>query len=204
MESRLFNVFSGVAVLSSLLVVRLPHPVHAVLSLIVAFVSASALMRLMQLEFMALIFVVVYVGAIAVLFLFVVMMLNLSPSGEGRRTGAEVGSSMALGAVLYGLLMASHHELVTVRDGSELSYVEWVTLRDPLTSMDTRGQILYTQRFVYVLIAGFVLLVALVGAIVLTLKVRRSSIAKRQQLHQQLSRDADHAVMFVLSEEGKK
>ena len=87
---------------------------------------------------------------------------------------------------------------------TDRTYVSWVSLVDPRTTMDTLGQVLYTHRFVYVLRAGFVLLVALVGAIVLTLKVRRASMAKRQHLHEQLSRDADHAVMFVLSSEESK
>jgi NADH-quinone oxidoreductase subunit J len=200
MEQTRFSVFSGVSILASLMVVRLPHPVHAVLSLIVAFVSASALMLLLQLEFMALIFVVVYVGAIAVLFLFVVMMLNLAPSsgrfGQGK-SGTELLASFRVALTLYGRLTASQRDLVSLETGTSDPFVQWVTLMDPVTSMETLGQILYTHRFLYVLMAGFVLLVALVGAIVLTLKVRRSSVAKRQQLYQQLSRDADNAVMFV-------
>jgi len=211
MESRRFRGFSGLTILSSLRVVRLPHPVHAVLSLVLAFVSASALMILLQLEFMALIVVVVYVGAIAVLFLFVVMMLNLAPSNEGRRSGAEVLASFRVAMSLYRRLTMSQGERVqalpsvldTSNVGGSTSYVQWVTLVDSRTTMDTLGQVLYTHRFVYVLMAGFVLFVALVGAIVLTLKVRHASIAKRQQLHQQLSRDADHAVMFVLRDETK-
>jgi NADH-quinone oxidoreductase subunit J len=210
MESRLFGVFSGLTIMASLRVVRLPHPVHAVLSLIAAFVCASALMILLQLEFMALIFVVVYVGAIAVLFLFVVMMLNLAPSNEGRRSGAEILASFLVAMTLYRRLTSSHGELMALSSDArhgfagfagDVTYVEWITRVDSRTSIDTLGQVLYTHRFIYVLMAGFVLLVALVGAIVLTLKVRHASIAKRQQIYQQLSRDADHAVRYVLSEE---
>jgi NADH-quinone oxidoreductase subunit J len=202
MESLVFTLLSGISILASLRVVRLPHPVHAVLSLIVAFVSTSALMLLLQLEFMALIFVVVYVGAIAVLFLFVVMMLNLAPRQEVPRSPVERVAFRGRTGVLYSRLRASQGDLRARSPSAPASaaYVSWVTRVDPITSMETLGQILYTHYLVYVLMAGFVLLVALVGAIVLTLKVRTASMSKRQQLDQQLSRNADHAVRSVLDE----
>ena len=216
MEVLLFTVFSALCRGSARAVILLPHPVHSVLSLIASFVSACALMRLLQVEFMALIFVVVYVGAIAVLFLFVVMMLNLNSANTQRtldlrrldQWAALVRLSSRMGARRWSLDSSlPPARSVGVLDeldrasglgwGSSVAYVQWVDRRDPLTTLDTLGQVLYTHKFVDLLLAGFVLLVALVGAIVLTLKVRSFARAKRQQVHQQRSRDADRALMMT-------
>jgi len=211
MEALLFHVFSAVARTSARGVMRLPHPVHAVLSLIVSFVSACALMRLLQVEFMALIFVVVYVGAIAVLFLFVVMLRNLNASSsagnfrrrDGGATGARFGSLRARAGVGSWATSAGLTDTrgipleagAGVGEGHAFAYVSWVDRLDPRTSAQTLGQVLYTHWFVYLLLAGFVLLVARIGAIVLTLKVRTFARAKRQHVHQQRSRDAERAIM---------
>ena len=216
MEVLLFTVFSALCRGSARAVILLPHPVHSVLSLIASFVSACALMRLLQVEFMALIFVVVYVGAIAVLFLFVVMMLNLNSANTQRtldlrrldQWAALVRLSSRMGARRWSLdsSLPSARSVGVLDEldrasglgwGSSVAYVQWVDRRDPLTTLDTLGQVLYTHKFVDLLLAGFVLLVALVGAIVLTLKVRSFARAKRQQVHQQRSRDADRALMIT-------
>jgi len=175
------------------------------------------MMRL-QIEFMALIFIVVYVGAIAVLFLFVVMMLNLntrqaseasselnaerdsqSPLQSFRNTSLRVvfitgmrRSPRRSSEVVWKLPYDSVHE-----DRRGESYVSWVNRLDPRTSLETLGQVLYTSKLAYLVMAGFVLLVARVGAIVLTLQVRSFALAKRQQVHQQRSRDLNRALMFT-------
>jgi NADH:ubiquinone oxidoreductase subunit 6 (subunit J) len=164
-------------------------------------------MRLLQVEFMALIFVVVYVGAIAVLFLFVVMMLNLNTTSmqtttlDPRRRDAWAtlrlcgarGERLRAGVsgewVRLDVAQATQGALATG------AYVNWVDRLDSRTTLQTMGQVLYTHSFVYLLLAGFVLLVARVGAIVLTLKVRTFARAKRQHVHQQRSRDAERAIM---------
>lgn len=187
-------------------VVRVPNPVHAVLCLIASFVSACVLMRLMQVEFMSLIFVVVYVGAIAVLFLFVVMMLNLGAIKEPRSSQRSSRARMRgrLGVTYRAVRPASYSDTrVPLSVGSDRAYVRWLDLWDPRTTLDTMGQRLYTHSFVYLLLAGFVLLVARLGAIVLTLKIRTFARSKRQQVHQQRSRDADRAVMRVRRARGE-
>lgn len=200
MEQLLFGAFSGRTRASARAVVRVPNPVHAVLCLIASFVSACALMMLLQVEFMSLIFVVVYVGAIAVLFLFVVMMLNLGSIKDPMSSQVGLLSVMLLG--LVGLQMMLRRgsygdKRVALQASMEPTYVAWVDLWDPMTTMDTLGQLLYTHSFVYLLLAGFVLLVARIGAIVLTLKIRTFARSKRQQVHQQRSRDSERAVMLT-------
>lgn len=214
LESTLFTLFGLTTRVSARSVIRVAHPVHAVLCLIASFVSACALMRLLQVEFMALIFIVVYVGAIAVLFLFVVMMLNLGSSsslshgdedGSPRGTG---GKTRRLSSVRCGIsrserrLVRSSYGLVGVTHLTQEPYVNWVELMDPMNSLETMGQRLYTHYFLYMLLAGFVLLVARVGAIVLTLKVRTFARSKRQQVHQQRSRDAERAIRMTKRVQG--
>lgn len=215
MEARLFHVFSGISRLAALSVILVSNPVHSVLSLIVAFVSACGLMMLLQVEFMSLVFVVVYVGAIAVLFLFVVMMLNLGSVKDiwGRsRVASWMSVIVFVGVAEFLLRETGYRPSLVDLDGAQdvlhragmESFVVWNELLDPVTTLDTLGQVLYTNSFIYLLLAGFVLLVARIGAIVLTLKVRTFAIAKRQQVFQQLARDSDRAIMMVRGGKGSK
>ena len=198
LELTLFTLFGLTTRVSARSVIRVSNPVHAVLCLISAFVSACALMRLLQVEFMALIFVVVYVGAIAVLFLFVVMMLNIGSSKEPMSARSDVWAFIRLFvARTERALVRGSYGLVRRHTASQTVYVDWVELIDPVNSLETMGQVLYTHSFVYLLLAGFVLLVARVGAIVLTLKVRTFARSKRQQIHQQRSRDSESAIMMT-------
>jgi NADH-quinone oxidoreductase subunit J len=172
-----FYVFSTVLLLSALMVVSARNPVHSVLFLIFAFFNAAALFVLLGAEFLAMILVVVYVGAVAVLFLFVVMMLDVD--FEDLKTGTL--QYLPLGA-LIGLGMAA--ELVLV--GSVWVFAPGAhgalgsATPAGMTNTEALGHILYTDYVYYFQIAGLVLLVAMIGAIVLTLRarpgVRRQSI----------------------------
>lgn len=197
MEQVVFVLFSGRLRLSAVAVVSLPNPVHSVLSLVAAFVSACGLMMLLQAEFMSLLFVVVYVGAIAVLFLFVVMMLNLGSLKDSH--GFTGVTAMVVLMVLTDLLLMRllSLDVSLTAIAPRPTHVVWVDVLDSRTTLETLGQVLYTHYMLDLLLAGFVLLVARVGAIVLTLKVRQFALAKRQQVFQQLSRDADRAVLMV-------
>jgi NADH-quinone oxidoreductase subunit J len=203
---------------SGRMVVRSPNAVHSVLYRVVVFINASRRRFLLQVEFRARILRVVYVGAIAVLFRFVVMMLNLSET----TTQVEGGETQARGQVFGGMTLrlglvrvsrysrsaepnripgarikVTREERKDPRVTLTGTYVEWVKVRDPMWGITAFGQILYTDGMIYVIGAGMVLLVAMVGSIVLTLKVRTFARAKRQQVDQQRSRDADQAVRRV-------
>ena len=181
--------------------VRSVNAVHAVLYLVVCFVNATVRLLVLEVEFMARRRLVVYVGAIAVLFRFVVMMLNLS-GGEEVDTASAAQAKRARGRGGRRRRARAARAGGVAREGATQAvrpvvYVEWVSRRDGRTNRTTRGEVLYGYGVIYVLRAGIVLLVAMVGAIVLTLKVRTQSRAKRQQAHQQRARDADRAVRRV-------
>lgn len=201
---------------SGRMVVRSPNPVHSVLYRVVVFVNASMRRFLLQVEFRARILRVVYVGAIAVLFRFVVMMLNLSET-VSTQSRTEIG--MERGQIFAGMTLRlarvrgsrytrssdplipgglGEVEKTEARSGTRTgTYVEWVKRMDPMRGMSAFGQVLYSEGMRYVVAAGMVLLVAMVGSIVLTLKVRSFARAKRQHIDQQRSRDADRAIMRV-------
>ena len=201
---------------SGRMVVRSPNPVHSVLYRVVVFVNASMRRFLLQVEFRARILRVVYVGAIAVLFRFVVMMLNLSET-VSTQSRTEIG--MERGQIFAGMTLRlarvrgsrytrssdpfipaglTEVEKTEARRATRTgTYVEWVKRMDPMRGMSSFGQVLYSEGMRYVVAAGMVLLVAMVGSIVLTLKVRSFARAKRQHIDQQRSRDADRAIMRV-------
>jgi NADH-quinone oxidoreductase subunit J len=221
MDIVLFEIASFRIRTSARMVVRSPNAVHSVLYRVVVFVNASRRRFLLQVEFRARILRVVYVGAIAVLFRFVVMMLNLSETvvggnqegnGESETTTRGLrgfvlgGMTVRLGRVrvsMYTLTSTPVRTPTRVASGASggnpasITYVEWVNVRDTMWGINGFGQILYNDGILYVVGAGMVLLVAMIGSIVLTLKVRTFARAKRQQVDQQRSRDADQAIRRV-------
>jgi NADH-quinone oxidoreductase subunit J len=177
-----FYLFSAVAIASAIMVIGARNPVHSVLFLILAFFNAAGLFVLLGAEFLAMILVVVYVGAVAVLFLFVVMMLDVDfvELRQGFLNYLPVGA-------LVGIVMLA--ELLIVLGGWAFSPHLSTIAVAPIPAIQTMsntaaiGQILYTRYIFFFQAAGMVLLVAMVGAIVLTLRhkpgVRRQSIAKQ-------------------------
>jgi NADH-quinone oxidoreductase subunit J len=179
-EAVFFYLFAFIAVGAAFMVISARNPVHSVLFLILTFVNAAGLFLLTGAEFLAMILLVVYVGAVAVLFLFVVMMLDVdfAEFKSGALQYAPIGA-------LVGLILAA--ELIIVVGGYTLAPQLADTVARPTPDIATRhntaalGDILYTDYLYYFQIAGLVLLVAMIGAIVLTLRhkpgVKRQSIA---------------------------
>ena len=213
MWTLLFVLFSTLAVVGAGAVLVAPHPVHSVLYLVLVFCNGAALLLLLEADVLALLFLVVYVGAIAVLFLFVVMMLDL----KSRPLSAPQVLPLVPAAALLGVVFLGELLLVvrrpSLRGGASSSptslgqeYFSWRREVDALEPLQPLGQVLYTHYLLAFLLGGLVLLLALVGAIVLTLPVRtplgdRTSgahPAKRQHLMHQLSRREDGG-RFLLS-----
>ena len=186
-----FYAFAAVTVAAGVMVISARNPVHSVLFLILAFFNAAGLFVLMGAEFIAMILVIVYVGAVAVLFLFVVMMLDIN-FVELRQGFLQY---LPIGALVGLVLMA---ELVLIL-GS------WVVAPDPasraasptpaaaeVTNTNAIGQVLYTDYVYLFQAAGLILLVAMIGAIVLTLRSREG--VKRQRISAQVARTREESV----------
>jgi NADH-quinone oxidoreductase subunit J len=184
-----FYLFAGICVASGFMVIAARNPVHSVLFLILAFVNAAGLFVLMGAEFLAMILIVVYVGAVAVLFLFVVMMLDVD-FAELRQGSLQY---LPVGALIGVIFLA---ELLLVVGAWAIGPGIPNTLAAPIpadiTNTEAIGLVLYT-RFVYFFqAAGLVLLVAMVGAIVLTL--RHKPYVKRQNVAAQVARTKETAI----------
>ena len=178
-----FYLFAAVAVASGVMVIGARNPVHSVLFLILAFFNSAGLFVLMGAEFLAMILVVVYVGAVAVLFLFVVMMLDIN--FVALRAGFL--RYLPIGALIGLILLA---ELVLVFGAwivapSAQSLVA-VPVRPDITNAEALGRVLYTDYIYLFQTAGLILLVAMIGAIVLTLRHREG--VRRQKIAAQVSR----------------
>ena len=185
-----FYVFSLVAVLSALMVISARNPVHSVLFLILSFVNASGLFVLLGAEFLAMILVVVYVGAVAVLFLFVVMMLDIN--FVKLREGFL--QYLPFGALLGIVLIIELGILFLTRSFSENSLSKFVEspVMNEIENTKLIGQVLYTNYFYLFQISGLILLVAMVGSITLTLRDRGQ--VKRQNISQQNYINANNAI----------
>jgi NADH-quinone oxidoreductase subunit J len=184
-----FYLFAGVCVASAVMVIVSRNPVHSVLYLILAFVNASGLFILMGAEFLGMMLIVVYVGAVAVLFLFVIMMLDVD-FVELREGFMQY---LPIGLVIGGIFV---FELLLVVGGWTInpSVTKNITAAIPanISNTEALGLVLYTKYIHYFQLAGMVLLVAMIGAIVLTLRHKVS--VKRQDINVQNARTPELAM----------
>lgn len=186
--SLFFYLFAGVCVASAFMVIAARNPVHSVLFLILAFVNAAGLFLLMGAEFLAMILVVVYVGAVAVLFLFVVMMLDVdfAELRQGFLTYLPVGALVGLVFLVELLLVVGAWAIGPAVPKPALP------ISSALSNTEALGLVLYTRYLYFFQAAGVVLLVAMIGAIVLTL--RHKPGVKRQSIADQVARTPATAV----------
>jgi NADH-quinone oxidoreductase subunit J len=180
-----FYLFSTILVASAVMVIAGRNPVHSVLFLILAFFNAAALFVLLGAEFLAMILIIVYVGAVAVLFMFVVMMLDMDFAELKRGTLQYLPVSLLVGGTLVAELVfymglkwrfapAARHMLASANPAR-------------LSNTEALGRILYTDYVYYFQVAGLILLVAMIGAIVLTLRARPG--VRKQSVRAQVRRE---------------
>jgi NADH-quinone oxidoreductase subunit J len=189
-----FYLFSGVCVASAVMVIASRNPVHSVLFLILAFVNAAGLFVLLGAEFLAMILIVVYVGAVAVLFLFVVMMLDVdfAQLREGFLNYLPVGALVG-GILFFELLFVVFNWVIGA--GVTNAITAPLPSAGGITNTEALGLVLYTRYVYFFQAAGLILLVAMVGAIVLTL--RHKPNVKRQNIAEQVARTKADAIDIV-------
>lgn len=195
-----FYLFATITVGASVMVISARNPVHAVLFLILAFVSSAGLFILLGAEFLAFILVVVYVGAVAVLFLFVVMMLDV----DFTELRSGFLSYLPIGALIGIILLA---ELILVLGSWAITpeVAAHITAPTPplneVSNTQALGRVLYTKYVYFFEAAGVVLLIAMIGAIVLTLQ--HKSGVKRQSIAAQVARTPADSIEIKQVESGK-
>ncbi len=198
LQALFFYLFAGICVASAFMVIASRNPVHSVLYLILAFVNAAGLFVMMGAEFLAMILIVVYVGAVAVLFLFVVMMLDVdfAELRQGFLQYLPVGALVGV-VFLAELLLVVGAWVI----GGNVTKPAISAIPANITNTEALGRVLYTQYIYYFQAAGVVLLVAMVGAIVLTL--RHKAGVKRQNISVQNARTKETAMEVVKVQPGQ-
>jgi NADH-quinone oxidoreductase subunit J len=198
--SLLFYVFATILMMAALAVITAKNPVHSVFFLILAFFNAAGLFVLLGAEYIAMTLVIVYVGAVAVLFLFVVMMLNVN--FEKLRVGFT--KNLPIGIAVAVILFV---ELAALLYGSILSPAPLAAASSPtpdasqISNAHAIGRVLYTDYLIAFQLSGVILLVAMVGAIVLTHRQRAG--VKRQKISEQMARTREQAVALVNPKPGE-
>ena len=197
-----FYVFSSIAIISAIMVTASKNTVHSVFFLILDFISISCLFIMIGAEFLGMIMLIVYVGAVAVLFLFVVMMLNVA-----QQKNQWFLSSYSSGHIPIGLIISTiiFFELIIVIGGwkykPDLLEKTSSLSTNSISNTHSLGQILYTDYIHIFQISGMILLVAMIGAIVLTFRQREG--VKKQNYIKQISRERSESVQVVDVETNK-
>ena len=191
-----FYVFSIIAVISAIMVTASKNTVHSVFFLILDFISISCLFIMIGAEFLGMIMLIVYVGAVAVLFLFVVMMLNVAQQKNQWFTGKESSKHIPVGLIIGTLIF---FEIIIVIGGwkykPDIFDINNSISQTNVSNTHSLGQILYTDYIHVFQISGMILLVAMIGAIVLTFRQRDG--VKKQSYIKQISRERSEGVQVV-------
>ena len=191
-----FYLFSFIAIVSAIMVTVARNTVHSVFFLILDFISISCLFIMIGAEFLGMIMLIVYVGAVAVLFLFVVMMLNVAQQKNQWFTSSKSSSHIPIGLLVSLIIF---FELIIVVGGwkhkPDLLNSSTITISETTTNTHSLGNVLYTDYIHLFQLSGMILLVAMIGAIVLTFRER--SGLKRQSYIKQISRERKDGVEVV-------
>jgi NADH-quinone oxidoreductase subunit J len=200
LQAIFFYLFAGVCVASAIMVIAARNPVHSVLFLILAFVNAAGLFVLIGAEFLAMILIVVYVGAVAVLFLFVVMMLDV----DFAELREGLLNYLPAGFVVGGILLAELVFVVVakvIQPGVAKAITAPIPPPSAVNNTEALGLVLYTRYVYYFEAAGIILLVAMIGAIVLTLYHKPN--VRRQVIADQVARHRANAIEVVKVKAGQ-
>ena len=201
-HSIFFYTFSLIAIVSAIMVTASKNTVHSVFFLILDFISISCLFIMIGAEFLGMIMLIVYVGAVAVLFLFVVMMLNVAQQKNQWFVGQGTSKHIPVGLIISTLIFV---EIIIVIGGwkykPEIFDINNSFSQTSISNTHSLGQILYTDYIHVFQISGMILLVAMVGAIVLTFRQRTG--VKRQSYIKQISRERDEGVEVLEVETNK-
>ncbi len=191
-ETLVFYLFSTILIVSAVMVVTARNPVHSVLFLILGFFNSAGLFILLGAEFIAMIMVIVYVGAVAVLFLFVVMMLDINFANLRKGALKYIPVGITIGVILLAELFITYLSWPDIYSGVLANTERPIPAPDDVNNTEALGRILYTETVLAFQVAGLILLVAMVGAIVLTLRTRLG--VRRQKVERQTAMKPEEAM----------
>lgn len=186
---------------SSIIVISARNPIHSVLGLISVVLNIVILLLMLEAEFLALTFVAVYLGAVTVLFLFIVMMLNIKAIDFSKEIIHSLPIGTFFGLVLLYILYVVSYSSTGVDEVSAIffnkDFFDWKSIMVNVTNIDVFGSLLYTHYAPFLLIVGIVLLIAMIGALILTKTNYIRPEHKRNFIDQQVSRNFENAVFLV-------
>jgi NADH-quinone oxidoreductase subunit J len=201
-HSLFFYFFSSITVFSAAMVVASRNTVYSVFFLILVFISISVLFIMIGAEFLGMILLIVYVGAVAVLFLFVVMMLNVTERPAKTLKQKSIINNLSVGSIVGAVIFL---ELIVVVSGwkykNNFVPLSKIKIDEKITNAHSIGNVLYTDYIHLFQISGMILLIAMVGAITLTFSKREN--IKRQSYFRQIERDKASGVSLVDADKGK-
>ena len=201
-HSIFFYAFSFIAIISAIMVTVSKNTVHSVFFLILDFISISCLFIMVGAEFLGMIMLIVYVGAVAVLFLFVVMMLNVAQQKNQWFSGRETSKHIPIGLIISTLIF---FELIIVIGGwkfkPDLKSSMSLSIDQNISNTHSIGYVLYTDYIHVFQLSGMILLVAMIGAIVLTFRKRAG--VKKQSYFRQISRERNESIEIIKVQSGK-
>ena len=193
-ENMIFYLFSILLVISAIMVVIAQHPVFSLLFLVASFIFSALMLFMLECEFLALLFIVVYVGAIAVLFLFAVMMLESKFNDLSKNAMKYIPVGFVFGFILLMPMLNNILKQFNKNDYYNSFYLNkfqnWYDLTDSITDVEVYGQVLYSYFVLQLLVVGLILLLVLVGVVYLTNNYNLSQQTLDQAVFKQLSRES--------------
>lgn len=229
----LFNIFATLAIATGIGVIISKNPVHSVVFLILVFCNATGLLLLFRIELLAMMFIIIYVGAIAVLFLFVVMMLNIKMNEPTTEGGMENNTNyyninkfkllqtpffgggiiiITAGLIMTWILDKNILSTLSTNEGDIINQISnlwnnqgisssstekpWIMIIDSISNIKSLGYLIYTYYFYYFFMAGLILLIAMIGAIVLTM-YKRKNAPKKQLIYKQIAQKFEKSIAYT-------
>ena len=199
-ENTFFFLFSSLSIIFSFFVIISRNPVHSILSLILVFFNAASLLIILGAEFLAMLFVIVYVGAVAVLFLFIIMMLNIKVTSLTASIYRYLPISIIFGSIFFfEFCMLFYTDLASVNINNLYLFADnfindWNSSLLPTSNILVLGRLLYTYYSYLFIVSSIILLVSMIGAISLTLH-RRNDV-KKQFIYKQIERDFTSSIIW--------
>ena len=189
-----FNLFASLLLISVCMTVFVDNAVYAILFLVSAFFNVMNLLFLLEVDYLALLFVLIYIGAITVLFLFVVMMLKIKIDSKTSSKYIPVISIIVFLTLFINILIDNN--IITIFTTNNLSLLNWFSIINEISNIKVIGQTMYTTYAFYFVLASIVLLIGIIGSIILS-KRSNKNVRRYQLVYKQISRNIENAVFLI-------
>lgn len=197
MSNFFFNFFASILIISVFMTISVNNAVYAVLFLILAFFSTMCILFLLNIDYLAIMFILIYVGAITILFLFVVMMLKIKINEKNTTKFISFINIIICCLVIYNVICnADLFNIFINNNDTVITYTNWFSNLYFVDNIKMLGQVMFNVYYFYFILAGFILLIGLISAILLS-KESNKTIRRYQLVYQQLSREVSNAVFLV-------